>query len=159
MVFSRILYAKMCRALDCFFLLYKKLSHIFRNLDTQFMILDCRFKKPKKTSKKTLSLIFYKNLLEITIEKIRPILKYKKFNGIRHCRCINCFEDYESFDSAFCNLVDKLSETLTLKPLISVNPRFCNPVFFLYYRICSTDSGFWSTEFGISLFSSTDSGF
>ena len=114
MVFSRILYAKMCRALDCFFLLYKKLSHIFRNLDTQFMILDCRFKKPKKTSKKTLSLIFYKNLLEITIEKIRPILKYKKFNGIRHCRCINCFEDYESFDSAFCNLVDKLSETLTL---------------------------------------------
>ena len=114
MVFSRILYAKMCRALDCFFLLYKKLSHIFRNLDTQFMILDCRFKKPKKTSKKTLSLIFYKNLLEITIEKIRPILKYKKFNGIRHCGCINCFEDYESFDSAFCNLVDKLSETLTL---------------------------------------------
>ena len=104
----------MCRALDCFFLLYKKLSHIFRNLDTQFMILDCRFKKPKKTSKKTLSLIFYKNLLEITIEKIRPILKYKKFNGIRHCGCINCFEDYESFDSAFCNLVDKLSETLTL---------------------------------------------
>ena len=114
MVFSRILYAKMCRALDCFFLLYKKLSHIFRNLDTQFMILDCRFEKPKKTSKKTLSLIFYKNLLEITIEKIRPILKYKKFNGIRHCGCINCFEDYESFDSAFCNLVDKLSETLTL---------------------------------------------
>ena len=114
MVFSRILYAKMCRALDCFFLLYKKLSHIFRNLDTQFMILDCQFEKPKKTSKKTLSLIFYKNLLEITIEKIRPILKYKKFNGIRHCRCINCFEDYESFDSAFCNLVDKLSETLTL---------------------------------------------
>ena len=104
----------MCRTLDCFFLLYQKLSHIFRNLDTQFMILDCRFKKPKKTSKKTLSLIFYKNLLEITIEKIRPILKYKKFNGIRHCRCINCFEDYESFDSAFCNLVDKLSETLTL---------------------------------------------
>ena len=114
MVFSRILYAKMCRALDCFFLLYKKLSHIFRNLDTQFMILDCQFEKPKKTSKKTLSLIFYKNLLEITIEKIRPILKYKKFNGIRHCGCINCFEDYESFDSAFCNLVDKLSETLTL---------------------------------------------
>ena len=35
----------------------------------------------------------------------------------------------------------------------------CNPVFFLYYRICSTDSGFWATEFGISLFSSTDSGF
>ena len=104
----------MCRTLDCFFLLYQKLSHIFRNLDTQFMILDCRFKKPKKTSKKTLSLIFYKNLLEITIEKIRPILKYKKFNGIRHCGCINCFEDYESFDSAFCNLVDKLSETLTL---------------------------------------------
>ena len=104
----------MCRTLDCFFLLYKKLSHIFRNLDTQFMILDCQFKKPKKTSKKTLSLIFYKNLLEITIEKIRPILKYKKFNGIRHCGCINCFEDYESFDSAFCNLVDKLSETLTL---------------------------------------------
>ena len=114
MVFSRILYAMMCRALDCFFLLYKKLSHIFRNLDTQFMILDCRFEKPKKTSKKTLSLIFYKNLLEMAIEKIRPILKYKKFNGIRHCRCINCFEDYESFDSAFCNLVDKLSETLTL---------------------------------------------
>ena len=114
MVFSRILYAKMCRPLDHFFLLYKKLSHIFRNLDTQFMILDCRFKKPRKTSKKYLSIIFYKNLLEITIEKIRPILKYKKFNGIRHCGCINCFEDYESFYSAFDNLVDKLSETLTL---------------------------------------------
>ena len=32
-------------------------------------------------------------------------------------------------------------------------------MFFLYYRICNTDSGFWGTEFQISLFSSTDSGF
>ena len=45
------------------------------------------------------------------------------------------------------------------QPWISVNPRICNPVLFLYYRICSTDSGFWVTEFGISLFSVTVSRF
>ena len=89
-------------------------ENIFKNLDTQFMILDCQLEKPKRTSKNYMSVIVYKNLLELNIEKIKTILEHKKFNGFRKCGCYNCFEDYESFKSAFYNLVDKLSETLVL---------------------------------------------
>ena len=61
-----------------------------------------------------MAVIVYKNLLELNIEKIQTILEHKKFNGFRQCGCYNCFEDYESFQSAFCNLIDKLSETIGL---------------------------------------------
>ena len=61
-----------------------------------------------------MSVIVYKNLLEINIKKIQTILEHKKFNGFRQCGCYNCFKDYESFNSAFCNLVDKWSETIVL---------------------------------------------
>ena len=104
----------MCRPLNPFFQLYRNLSHIFRNLDEQFMILDCQLEKPKRTSKNCMAVIVYKNLLELNIEKIQTILEHKKFNGFRHCGCYNCFEEYESFQSAFCNLIDKLSETIGL---------------------------------------------
>ena len=66
---------------------------------------------PKKTSKKDLSGISYKKLLETNLKKIQTILEYEKFNGLIHCGCLNCFEDYESVNSAFYNLVGKLSET------------------------------------------------
>ena len=105
---------EMCTPVDDFFQLHRNLSHIFRNLDTQDLILALKFKKPKKTSKKYLSIIVYQNQLETNIEKIQTILKYKRFNGLRACGCYYCFESYESFKSAFCNLVDKLSETLDL---------------------------------------------
>ena len=103
---------EMCTPVDDFFRLHRNLSHIFRNLDTQDLILALKFKKPKKTSKKYLSIIVYQNRLETNIEKIQTILKHKRFNGLRLCRCYYCFESYESFKSAFYNLVDKLSETL-----------------------------------------------
>ena len=61
-----------------------------------------------------MGIIVYKNLLELNIEKIQTILEHKKFNGFRQCGCFYCFEDYESFNNAFCNLVDKLSETIAL---------------------------------------------
>ena len=105
---------EMCTPVDDFFRLHRNLSHIFRNLDTQDLILALKFKKPKKTSKKYLSIIAYQNQLDTNIEKIQTILKYKRFNGLRTCGCYYCFESYESFKSAFCNLVDKLSETLDL---------------------------------------------
>ena len=104
----------MCRPPNHFFRLYRNLSHIFRNLDTQFLILDCQLEGPKKTSKKYLSVITYKNLLGVNLKNIQTILEHKKFNGFRQCGCFYCFEDYESFNNAFCNLVDKLSETLVL---------------------------------------------
>ena len=103
---------EMCTPVDDFFQLHRNLSHIFRNLDTQDLILALKFKKPKKTSKKYLSIIAYQNRLETNIEKIQTILKYKRFNGLRTCGCYYCFESYESFKSAFYNLVNKLSETL-----------------------------------------------
>ena len=92
-----------------FYCLHRNLSHIFRNLDTQFMILDCQLEKPKKTSKKDLSPIAYKKMVEINLTKIQNILDYEIT-----CRCLNCLENYESLDSAFCNLERKLSEVHNL---------------------------------------------
>ena len=88
-----------------FYSLHRNLSHIFRNLDTQFMILDCQLEKPKKASKKDLSLIAYKKTVEINLKKIQNILHHEI-----KCRCLNCLEDYESLNSTFCNLERKLSE-------------------------------------------------
>ena len=109
---------EMCTPVDDFFQLHRNLSHIFRNLDTQDLILSLKFKKPKKTSKKYLSIIVYQNRLETNIDKIQTILKYKRFNALRACGCYYCFESYESFKSAFCNLVDKFSETIALVDVI-----------------------------------------
>ena len=92
-----------------FYRLHRNLSHIFRNLDTQFMILDCQLEKPKKTSKKDLSLITYKKMVEINLEKIKNILDYEIT-----CRCFKCLKDYESLNSAICNLERKMSEVHNL---------------------------------------------
>ena len=94
--------------------LYKHLYHIFRNLDTQFMILDCQLEKPRKTSKKDLTLIKYKKILERNLEKIQNMLEHEKFRGLDHCGCLNCFEDYECFNSAFYNLLHKFPKTINL---------------------------------------------
>ena len=73
------------------------------------MILDCQLEKPKKTSKKDLSPIAYKKMVEINLKKIKNILDYEIT-----CRCFNCLEDYESLNSAFCNLERKMSEVHNL---------------------------------------------
>ena len=57
------------------------------------------------------------------------------------------------------NFYQKKNLESFLKPWISRNLRIGNPVLFEYYRICSINSGFWGTEFGISLFSTIDCGF
>lgn len=94
--------------------LYKHLYHIFRNLDTQCLILDCQLEKPRITSKKDLALIKYKKIVEKNLEKVQNMLMHEKFRNLDACRCLNCFEDYDGFKSAFYNLLDKFPKTINL---------------------------------------------
>ena len=77
--------------------LYKHLYHIFRNLDAQFLILDCDLENPKMTTKKDLTLIKYKKIVERNLDKIQNIMKHKKFRNLNPCCCLNCSGDYEEF--------------------------------------------------------------
>ena len=61
-----------------------------------------------------MTLIKYKKILEKNLEKIQNLLGHKKFKGMRHCGCLNCFEDYECFNSAFYNLLHKFPKTINL---------------------------------------------
>ena len=94
--------------------LHRQLSHIFRNIDTQSMILDCQLERPKKASKKDFILIKYEKALQKTLKKIQFLLDYKNFKKLDHCRCFYCFEDYENFNSAYHNLLKNLSKTIAL---------------------------------------------
>ena len=94
--------------------LYKHLYHIFRNLDTQFMILDCELENPRITSKKDLTLIKYKKIVERNLEKVQNMLKHEKFRNLDPCRCLNCFGDYDCLKSALYNLLDKIPKTINL---------------------------------------------
>ena len=94
--------------------LYKHLYHIFRNLDTQFTILDCQLENPRITSKKDLTLIKYKKIVERNLEKVQNMLKHEKFRSLDPCRCLNCFEDYGCLKSALYNLLDKIPKTINL---------------------------------------------
>ena len=95
-------------------LFYKQPYHIFRNTDTKSMILECQLEKPRKTSKKDLRLLNYKKILQKNLNKIQNILEHKKFKYLEHCGCLNCFENYENFNSAYYDLLHKLPKTISL---------------------------------------------
>ncbi len=95
-------------------ILHRQLWHIFRNIDTQSMILDCQLEKPRKTSKKDFTLIRYEKTLQKTLRKIQIFLHYNKFKKLEHCRCLHCFEDYENFNVAYHNLLKHLPKTIAL---------------------------------------------
>ena len=94
--------------------LYKHLYHIFRNLDAQFLILDCDLENPKMTTKKDLTLIKYKKIVERNLDKIQNIMKHKKFRNLNPCCCLNCSEDYYNYKSALYNLLQKIPKTIKL---------------------------------------------
>ena len=94
--------------------LHRQLYHIFRNIDTQCMILDCQLEKPRKTSKKDFMLIKYEKILQKNLMKIQNILNHDKFKKLDHCRCLYCFEDYENFNAAYYNLLNNLPKTIAL---------------------------------------------
>ena len=94
--------------------LYKRLYHIFRNLDTQFIILDCELENPRITSKKDLTIIKYKKIVKRNLEKIQNILKHEKFRNLHPCCCLNCLEDYCCLKSALYNLLNKIPKTIKL---------------------------------------------
>ena len=78
------------------------------------MILDCQLEKARKTSKKDIIQIKYEKMLQKNLKKIQDILKHAKFKKFKHCGCLNCFEDYENFDTAYNNLLNNLPKTIAL---------------------------------------------
>ena len=78
------------------------------------MILDCQLEKPRITSKKDIIPIKYEKMLQKNLKKIQDILKHGKFQKLKHCGCLHCFEDYENFNAAYYNLLNNLPKTIVI---------------------------------------------
>ena len=39
----------------------------------------------------------FEKITQKTLKKLQDILDYEKFDTLNPCRCVNCFENYESF--------------------------------------------------------------
>ena len=65
-------------------------------------------------TKKDLTLIKYKKIVERNLDKIQNIMKHKKFRNLNPCCCLNCSEDYYNFKSALYNLLQKIPKTIKL---------------------------------------------
>jgi len=75
------------------------------------MILLCHLEKPRKTQKKDLKMFKFEKITQKTLKKIQDFLDYIKFDCLDPCRCVNCFESYKNFNSAYSNLLYRIPKT------------------------------------------------